>query len=209
MNTDNSPPPPFLTAADIAELWSAERQDEENVKARAEGRAPRVLAPISPKTVWAYHQWSMPPRSAAKRGVRNRYEDNPMPLATYLDPQRPVWLPAEGRSLAELRAELVSWWHSRKGAGVGGGAGAHVRNQRGNEWEIRAAARDLTGPQRTAILSDSFGDGITGGEQTLRSLVRRGLAVWARRDPDGAARLTTNGRAVRDLLLSRQSAGAS
>jgi hypothetical protein len=115
---------PFFLVRDVARMWGEERT-------RAAGGDVATAEPVSERTVYNYVKHSQP----AKPGRRpRRYAANPMPLPTYLnddggdvDPQRgrrgqqPIWLPADGQTLAELERLLRAWWHSRPGPGVGGG----------------------------------------------------------------------------------------
>ncbi len=116
---------PFFRVRDIAHMWGEER-------ATAAGQDPATATPVSEDTVRSYLKHSQEPRRPGAKP--RRYATNPMPLPTYLnddggavDPvhgrrgQQPIWLPAEGETLADLERRLRAWWHSRPGPGVGGG----------------------------------------------------------------------------------------
>lgn len=109
---------PFFTAADVARIFTEERQAKENDDARADGRAPVTVRPTAVRTVYAYRWWSLP---APAGQPPHRYQDNPMPAPVQLDGQRPIWVPAAGETLAELERRFRAWWNSRPGPGVGGG----------------------------------------------------------------------------------------
>ncbi len=118
MNTATQAQRPWLTVADVARIFTEENQRKEDDLARADGRAPVTVRPVAIRTVYAYVQWSRP---APAGRPPNRYEHNPMPMPEHLDDQRPLWLPPEGETLADVERRLRAWWTSRPGPGVGGG----------------------------------------------------------------------------------------
>jgi hypothetical protein len=109
-----------LRASDIAQLWGEERARARahaaGLDAAATAAAVAAAEPVKDRTVYRYLQQS-------KTGM---YRTNPMPMPDYPDerPKRgqiPIWVPDEGETVADLERRVRDWWHSRAGAGVGGG----------------------------------------------------------------------------------------
>lgn len=118
MTTDDQRPRSFFTAAEVATIWTQERQREENDNARADGRPPTTVRPVSRRTVYTFMHRSQP----AKPGEKKRgYETNPMPMPVHLDPRRPIWMPEPQETIADLERRLRMWWTTRDGRGSGGG----------------------------------------------------------------------------------------
>jgi hypothetical protein len=115
----------FLATKDVAELWTKARDAAERRAARAAGRDPVQHPPISPETVREYVRRSTP---APPGSPPNRYQDNPMPMPAQLDPQRLVWVPAVGQTMADLKKALRSWFlhRSRPVAVAGTGELTHL-----------------------------------------------------------------------------------
>jgi hypothetical protein len=84
-----------------------------------ENAAVTALRPVARRTVYEYLK-----RARTPGGL---YFSNPPPLPTYQrddqprQGQIPVWVPDDGEDLPGLERRIRAWWHSRAGAGVGGG----------------------------------------------------------------------------------------
>lgn len=100
----------FLATRDVAGLWTQARDAAERRAARAAGRDPVQHFPISPETVREYVRRSTP---APPGSPPNRYETNPMPMPAHLDPQRLLWVPAPGHTLADVKRALRAWFLHR------------------------------------------------------------------------------------------------
>jgi hypothetical protein len=100
----------FLATKDVADLWTKARDAAERRAARAAGRDPVILPPISPDTVREYVRRSTP---APPGAPPNRYQDNPMPMPAQLDPQRLIWVPAPGYTMDDVKAALRAWFLDR------------------------------------------------------------------------------------------------
>ena len=105
----------FLELHDVAALFGYERQQAENVKARAEGREPRTYGAFRDETVRNYRTWSK--EGDSEHGNPHRYANNPMPAAGKLLNGTLIWEPGEGETLDDVRDALRAWFHSRPGHG--------------------------------------------------------------------------------------------
>lgn len=97
---------PYLTAADVAAIWTEERRRNEGNDAPA----------IKPATVVTYVKESLP-MVGKKPG---RYHDHPVPH-THRAGQRLLFVPGPGETLDYVRDELRLWYRNRPGRGAGGG----------------------------------------------------------------------------------------
>lgn len=107
----------FFRLSDVARMWGEEAA---RARARAAGKdeaaAVAAARPVSESAVRKYRVQSL----------RGRYATHPMPLPIYPDDppkpgQQPLWVPEDGETLDGLEQRLRAWWHSRPGAGAGGG----------------------------------------------------------------------------------------
>lgn len=112
----------WLTLTDVAKIFGEER-------AVAAGQDTATAPPVSRETVTSYmfrYRASNP---------NPRFGTHPMPTATYPDPtmsprgQQPLWVPDPGETIDDVERKLRAWWHSRVGAGVGGGRPPRVPAQ--------------------------------------------------------------------------------
>lgn len=102
---------PYLTTRDVAALWTLEREAAERRTARAAGRDPATVDPISIETVRKY-VWESTPAGPGQPA--RRYETHPMPMPIHLDSQRMVWVPAVGQKMHQLRRALRAWYRNRR-----------------------------------------------------------------------------------------------
>jgi hypothetical protein len=103
--------PPYLTTRDVAALWTREREAAERRAARAAGRDPAPVDPISAETVRKY-VWESTPAEPGQPA--RRYENHPMPMPIHPDSQRMVWVPAAGQTMHQLRKSLRDWYRNRR-----------------------------------------------------------------------------------------------
>lgn len=105
---------PWLTLTDVARILGEER-------AIANGQDPATAEPVSRNTVKSYLNRYQPDNP------NRQFGDHPMPRPVYPDAarplrgQHPLWIPGPGKTVADVERGLRAWWHSRVGAGVGGG----------------------------------------------------------------------------------------
>ncbi len=112
-----------LLAPDVAALFTREAEEIEAAKARAEGRDPRPVKPVSERTVLSFIDFSQPRGRSLPEGTalpnpeqRNRYETDPMPLPVLIRSRIHVWVPDPdnpAETLEHVRQALKLWYHER------------------------------------------------------------------------------------------------
>lgn len=120
-----------FTLADVARMWTEER-------ARQKGMDPTEVRPVTAKTVSANIAWSRP---AAPGRPPNRYQNNPMPLPRYPEPDKPIqgqhpyWEPEPGETIEDLERRIRDWWSTgRVGRGRPGLRRAFVPRPGRRRW---------------------------------------------------------------------------
>lgn len=89
----------FLTAEDVARIWTEERRRLNGVDAPA----------VRKQTVWAYLQWSKPMLGSEP----GRYAKFPVPPPVPGRSRSLIWVPKAGQTIDDLVAELRAWWTER------------------------------------------------------------------------------------------------
>jgi hypothetical protein len=119
-------PPGVLSAADVAELWTAEarKRHEQKVAEREQTNAQRLLRklkllpPVPPfqeikaRTVLDYLRESQQTRRAG--GTQRRYANHPVPAPAGRFGLMPWWHNSQ-------KTELIDWYRNRPGQGHGTG----------------------------------------------------------------------------------------
>lgn len=108
MSTQTMQERQYVDLNEAAAIWT----EEKRALAELDGQDPATITPISHATARAYAGASLPSRKVVKKALR----ENPPPPATNIGGNGPlVFLPKDGQTIEELRAELRAWWRSRPG----------------------------------------------------------------------------------------------
>ena len=118
------PKQPVLWRADVARIWTEERD-----RAFEDARLAAPDTPISVRTVSSYLQKSKPADPATGRAAGD-YADDPVPAPRYHG-RVPYWAPTdELPTLEAVERELRAWWNRRRGR-IGDPRDAGNRGARG------------------------------------------------------------------------------